>query len=75
MDKSKKETIFALVISISAIIVAYIITSILGVTNIILYESISATGYIITYEVLIWYAIVIPASLIYEYAQKKEQAI
>ena len=75
MKNEKKEAIFALVISIIGIIIAYTITSLLGIRNVVLYESLSATSFIITYEVLIWFAIVIPAALIYEIAQKKEQEI
>lgn len=72
MKSEKKECIFALAISVIGIIIAYSITTLLGIKNVVLYESLSSLG-TITYEVLIWFAIVFPAALIYEIAQKKEQ--
>ena len=75
MRYETKEFICSLLISIIGIIIAYTITSLLDIQNIILFESSSASGFIITYEVLIWYAIVIPVAYIYEYIQKKEQEI
>lgn len=74
MKNPKKEGIFAIVISIIGIIIAYIITSLLGIKNIVLFESTLGT-YMLTYETLIWFAIVLPAAFIYEYKQKKEQDI
>lgn len=75
MRYETKEFIYSLLFCIVALIVAYTITSLLDIRNVILFESSSASGFIITYEVLIWYAIVLPVSFIYEYVQKKEQEI
>jgi len=75
MRYETKEFICSLLISIIGIIIAYTITSLLDIKNIILYESLSATGFMITYEVLIWWALVLPVAFIYEYIQKKEQEI
>lgn len=72
MRDSKKEGIFAILISIIGIIIAYIITTLLGITNVVFFESALGT-YTITYEVLIWFAVVLPAAFIYEKKQKKEQ--
>jgi len=70
-----KKLIYLLLFCIVTLTIAYTITSLLDIQNIILFESSSASGFIITYEVLIWYAIVIPVAYIYEYIQKKEQEI
>lgn len=75
MRYETKEFIYSLLFCIVALIVAYTITSLLDIRNVILFESSSASGFIITYEVLIWYTIVLPVSFIYEYIQKKEQEI
>lgn len=70
---TKKENIFIVTIMLINILFAYLITYAYGVTNVVLYESYSATGYMITYEVLIWYTLSIIESVIFEIYRKKKQ--
>lgn len=52
-----KELIIFIIFSIINLCIAYMITGLLGIQNIVLYESFTATQYIITYEILIWFAL------------------
>ena len=57
------------------ILVAYAITSILGIKNIILFQSLTASQYTITYEVIIVFILAIIEALICEkIARKKDEA-
>lgn len=57
------------------ILVAYVITSILGIKNIILFQSLTATQYTITYEVIIVFILAIIEAFICEkIARKKDEA-
>ena len=46
--------------------VAYFITSILGIQNIILFQSMTALNYTITYEIIIWYVLILIENAIYK---------
>jgi len=70
---TKKENIFIITIMIINIVIAYLITFAYDVTNVVLYESFSATGYMITYEVLIWYTLSFLESGIFELYKRKKQ--
>lgn len=73
MSKSElKEFIYVLIFSIINTCIAYFITSALGIQNIILYKSLTAMEYIITYEVIIFFALSFIEAFIYE---KKYQLI
>ncbi len=50
--------------------VAYFITSILGIQNIILFQSMTALNYTITYEVIIWYVLILIENAIYKNVKK-----
>lgn len=49
--------------------VAYFITSILGIQNIILFQSMTALNYTITYEIIIWYVLILIENAIYKTAK------
>lgn len=70
---TKKENILIVAIMLINLLFAYLITYVYGITNVVLYESYSATGYIITYEVLIWYTLSIIEAGIFEIYRKKKQ--
>jgi len=72
---TKKENIFIITIMLINLLFAYLITYAYGVTNVVLYESYSATGYMITYEVLIWYTFSIIEAGIFEIYRKKKQEV
>lgn len=59
---------------ISALLVSmfveYFITSILGIQNIILFQSMTALNYTITYEVIIWYVLILIENTIYKNVKK-----
>lgn len=46
--------------------VAYFITSILDIQNIILFQSMTALNYTITYEIIIWYVLILIENAIYK---------
>ena len=46
--------------------IAYSITSLLGIKNIVLLQSMTALNYTITYEIIIWYVLILT-----EYADYK----
>ena len=67
---SKKETkdlIIFIIFSIINISIAYMITSYFGIQNIILYQSLSAMQYTITYEVIIFFVLSLVEATIYHY--------
>lgn len=47
--------------------VAYFITSILDIQNIILFQSMTALNYTITYEIIIWFVLILIEYTIYKY--------
>ena len=68
-----KKLIYLLLFCIVTLTIAYTITSLLDIQNIILFESSSASGFIITYEVLIWYTLSFLESGIFELYKRKKQ--
>ena len=60
-----KEVIGIIIISVINIAVAYLITSIFGISNVILYKSLTATQYVITYEVIIFFVLSLLESYFY----------
>ena len=62
-----KELFIILIIATINITIAYCITTLLGIQNIILYQTITAIQYTITYEVLIFMALSFIESLVYHY--------
>lgn len=56
-------TILALLLNIP---IAYFITSILGIQNIVLLQSMTALNYTITYEIIIWFVLILIEYVIYK---------
>ena len=68
MSKYEIKELFAmLVFSIINFAIAYFITTALGIQNVILYQSLTATQYIITYEIIIWFVLSLIGATIYHY--------
>lgn len=55
--------IFALLVNM---FIAYSITSILSIKNIVLLQSMTALNYTITYEIIIWYVLILVEYTIYK---------
>lgn len=70
-----KENIGVVLFAILNIIIAYLITTPLNIKDIVLYQSLTATNYTITYEVIIWFVLGLIEALIYEKGIKKDEAI
>ncbi len=62
-----KELIIMLVVSFINMAIAYMITTALGVQNIILFQSLTATKYVVTYEIIIWFALSLIDATVYHY--------
>ena len=69
---SVRFTITFILVAIINMILAYVITSVLGISNIILYKSLTASNTIITYEVIIWFVLCLIEALIYEHKKRDE---
>ena len=65
--KEIKDLIIFIIFSIINISIAYMITSYFGIQNIILYQSLSALQYTITYEVIIFFVLSLVEATIYHY--------
>lgn len=65
--KEIKDLIIFIIFSIINISIAYIITSYFGIQNIILYRSLTAMQYTITYEVIIFFVLSLVEATIYHY--------
>lgn len=75
MKNNIKELLGMVIFIIINICIAYGITIPFGVQNTILYQSISAMGYIISYEVIIWFILSFTEAYIYDkIAQKNSEA-
>ena len=70
----KKELVGVIIFTIINLVIAYLITTSLGVKDTILYQSLTATNYSITYEVIIWIVLGLIESIIYEKGIKKDEA-
>ena len=68
-----KELIGCVLFGILNFIIAYLITTPLNINDIILYQSLTATNYIITYEVLIWFVLGLIEAYLYEKCIKKDE--
>ena len=62
-----KELFASLVFSLINIAIAYLITTALGIQNVILYQSLTATQYVITYEIIIWFILSFIGVTFYHY--------
>lgn len=65
--KEIKDLLIFIIFSIINISIAYMITSYFGIQNIILYQSLTAMQYTITYEVIIFFVLSIVEATIYHY--------
>ena len=74
MKKNTKELIGCVLFAILNIIIAYLITTPLNIKDVVLYQSLTATNYIITYEVMIWFILGLSEAYIYEKYIKKDEA-
>ena len=52
------------------ILIAYLITCFFGIRNIVLLQSITAINYSITYEIVIWFVLILIEYVIYKTVQK-----
>ena len=65
--KEIKDLIIFIIFSIINISTAYMITSYFGIQNIILYQSLTAMQYTITYEVIIFFVLSLVEASIYHF--------
>lgn len=65
--KEIKDLLIFIIFSIINISIAYMITSYFGIQNIIIYQSLTAMQYTITYEVIIFFVLTIVEATIYHY--------
>lgn len=65
--KEIKDLLIFIIFSIINISIAYMITSYFGIQNIILFQSLTAMQYTITYEVIIFFVLSIVEATIYHY--------
>ena len=70
MEYNNKELIGFTLALILNIIIAYLITTPLNIKNTILFQSHSATNYIITYEVIIWFILSLIEAYIYDHKKR-----
>lgn len=75
MKRNIFEFLFFMFFMIANLFIAYSITTSLNIKDIILFQSYTASNYVITYEVLIWFTLDIIEACIYEkLVQKKSEA-
>lgn len=65
--KEIKDLIIFIIFSIINTAIAYVVTFYFGIQNIILYQSLTAMQYTITYEVIIFFVLSIVEATIYHY--------
>ena len=65
--KEIKDLLIFIIFSIINISIAYMITSYFGIQNIILYQSLTAMQYTITYEVIIFFVLSLVEATVYHY--------
>lgn len=59
-----KQLVVFIILSIINMCIAYLITTSLGIQNVVLYQTYTAMQHTITYEILIWFALsIISASI------------
>ena len=64
------KNIFFIILLLVNIGVAYLITTLLNIKNIILFESVTATNHTITYEVIIWFILTFIEVIIFEHKKR-----
>lgn len=62
-----KKNILLVVSLILNIFIAYGITTLLNIKNVVLFQSITAMNYTLTYEVIIWFVLTLLEYAIYKY--------
>lgn len=70
----KKELIGVILFGVLNIFIAYLITIPLNINDVVLFQSYTATNYIITYEVIIWFILSFIEAFTYEKIIKKDEA-
>lgn len=65
-----KKNICIILALLSNIPITYFITSILGIKNIVLLQSMTALNYTITYEIVIWFVLILIEYVIYKTVKK-----
>ena len=65
--KEIKDLLIFIIFSIINISLAYMITSYFGIQNIILYQSLTAMQYTITYEIIIFFVLSLVEATVYHY--------
>lgn len=65
--KEIKDLLIFIIFSIINISIAYMITSYFGIQNIILYQSLTAMQYTITYEIIIFFVLSLVEATVYHY--------
>lgn len=65
-----KKNILLVVALILNIFIAYGITTLLNIKNVVLFQSIIAMNYTLTYEVIIWFVLTLLEYAIYKFIKK-----
>ena len=65
-----KKNICIIIALLFNILIAYLTTSVLGIRNIVLLQSITTSNYSITYEIVIWFVLILIEYVIYKTVKK-----
>lgn len=65
-----KKNICIIIVLLLNILIAYLITSVLGIKSIVLFQSLTAVSYSITYEIVIWFVLILIEYVIYKTVKK-----
>lgn len=65
-----KRKILLVVALILNIFIAYGITTLLNIKNVVLFQSMTAMNYTLTYEVIIWFVLTLLEYALYKYIKK-----
>lgn len=65
-----KKKILLVVALILNIFIAYGITTLLNIKNVVLFQSMTAMNYTLTYEVIIWFVLTLLEYALYKYIKK-----
>lgn len=65
-----KKNICIIIALLFNILIAYLTTSVLGIRNIVLLQSITTSNYSITYEIVIWFVLILIEYVIYKNVKK-----
>lgn len=66
MRKKIVEFIVIITLAIINLVIAYAITTPLGIKDVILFQSMTAMNWTITYEILIWFGLSLTEAVVYE---------